>query len=182
MRIISGRFKGRRFSPPAKKWPTRPTTDMAKEGLYNMLQNKINFESAVFLDLFGGTGNHCYEFISRGCTNATYVDRHGPAVGYVRSMAVELAIDTYLKIYRDDVFRFIKKSTETFSVIFAGPPYPLQRIPEIPDLVLAGSLLREDGLFILEHNSEHTFSHHPKCTESRNYGDTWFSFFTKNSI
>lgn len=182
MRIISGYMKGRRFNPPAKKWPTRPTTDIAKEGLYNILQNQMDFETAVFLDLFGGTGNHCYEFISRGCTDATYVDRHRPAVNYVRSMAVELDVENYLTIYQDDVFRFIKRATGSYSVIFAGPPYPLQKIPEIPDLVLAGTLLQENGVFILEHNADHLFTHHPAFVDSRNYGDTWFSFFTKNAV
>lgn len=181
MRIISGYLKGRRFNPPAKKWPTRPTTDIAKEGLYNILLNQIDFESAVFLDLFGGTGNHCYEFISRGCEDATYVDRHGPAVDYVRLMAAELGIEDKLTIYRDDIFRFLKRNTKSFSVVFAGPPYPLQRIPEIPDLILSGDLLMPDGLLILEHNDEHHFPHHPYFVDVRNYGDTRFSFFSKNA-
>ena len=179
MRIISGYLKGRRFNPPAKKWPTRPTTDIAKEGLYNILQNQLNFESTVFLDLFGGTGNHCYEFISRGSTDATYVDRHGPAVDYVRSMARELDIEEFIRIYKDDVFRFMKNADRTYSLIFAGPPYPLHRIPEIPDLVLNGSLLSEDGLFVLEHNEDHNFNPHSSCFDVRNYGDTHFSFFSK---
>src|SRR5690625_1777401 len=99
MRIISGKFGGRRFYPPADKWPTRPTTDIAKEGLYNILQNWIYFEAEIFLDLFGGTGNHCYEFISRGCRDATYVDRHRPAVSFVRKTAKELQIESELTIY-----------------------------------------------------------------------------------
>ena len=181
MRIISGYLKGRRFTPPAKKWPTRPTTDIAKEGLYNILQNQIDFETAIFLDLFGGTGNHCYEFISRGCTDATYVDRHGPAVQFVRQMARELDIEAFLHIHRDDVFRFIQNAPRTYTVIFAGPPYPLKRIPDLPDLVLEGDLLAPDGLFILEHNDDHQFAHHPHFVEIRSYGDTRFSFFTKNS-
>jgi len=179
MRIISGYMKGRRFNPPAKKWPTRPTTDIAKEGLYNILQNHINFETAVFLDLFGGTGNHCYEFISRGCTDVTYVDRHGPAVDYVRSMARELEIEDRIQIHKDDVFRFLKNAERTYSLVFAGPPYPLKRIRDIPDLVLEGDLLEEAGLFILEHNGEHHFNQHPSCVDVRNYGDTYFSFFSK---
>lgn len=181
MRIISGYLKGRRFTPPAKKWPTRPTTDIAKEGLYNILQNQIDFETAIFLDLFGGTGNHCYEFISRGCNDATYVDRHGPAVQFVRQMARELDIEAFLHIHRDDVFRFIQNAPRTYTVIFAGPPYPLKRIPDLPDLVLEGDLLAPDGLFILEHNDDHQFATHPHFVEVRSYGDTRFSFFTKNS-
>src|SRR5680860_411774 len=172
MRIISGYLKGRRFNPPARKWPTRPTTDISKEGLYNILQNQIDFETSVFLDLFGGTGNHCYEFISRGCQDATYVDRHRPAAEFVRSMASALDIEEDLTIHRDDVFRFLKKAVRSYSVIFAGPPYPLKRIPELPDLVLEGNILKPGGLFILEHNSDHDFSHHPWYMDSRNYGDT----------
>jgi len=180
MRIISGYLKSRRFNPPAGKWPTRPTTDIAKEGLYNILQNQIDFESAVFLDLFGGTGSHCYEFISRGCMDATYVDRHRPAVEYVRSMAAQLEIEDRLTIHQDDVFRYLKGNTKSFSVVFAGPPYAMKRIPEIPDIILSGTLLKPDGLFILEHNADHHFTHHPAIVDSRNYGDTWFSFFAKN--
>lgn len=181
MRIISGYLKGRKFNPPAKKWPTRPTTDISKEGLYNILQNHIDFDESIFLDLFGGTGNHCYEFISRGCTDATYVDRHRPATEFVRKMAEELDISDYLTIHNDDVFRFLKNSCQSFSTVFAGPPYPLKRIPEIPDLILDGNVLLPKGLLILEHNSDHTFKHHPACVDVRNYGDTWFSFFIKNA-
>lgn len=180
MRIISGSLKGRKFNPPAKTWPTRPTTDIAKEGLYNILRNQLDFESACFLDLFGGTGNHCYEFISRGCTDATYVDRFGPAIDFVRFMSRELDIKKFLRIHKADVFRFIKQASRSYSVIFAGPPYSLKRIPEIPDLVLEGRLLEPDGFFILEHNEDHTFAHHPACIDVRKYGDTRFSFFAKN--
>lgn len=181
MRIISGEFKGRRFQPPAKKWPTRPTTDISKEGLYNILQNQLDFSEAVFLDLFGGTGNHCYEFISRGCKNATYVDRFRPAVRFVQQMAKELEIEHALSIHNSDVFKFIKYAKNSYSVIFAGPPYDLKTIPDLPGLILEGSLLASDGLFILEHNSQHHFAGHPLCVDVRQYGDTYFSFFNKNS-
>ncbi len=177
MRIISGRFKGRKFYPPADKWPTRPTTDYAKEGLFNILQNQLNFPDEQFLDLFGGTGNHSYEFISRGCNDVTYVDKHGPAVAFVKKVAAELGIDDKIKIVKDDVARFIKSSNRSYSYIFAGPPYPLPWLNTIPDLIFASSLLKKDGLFVLEHNPEHNFTNHPNFVTSRNYGTTIFSFF-----
>lgn len=180
MRIISGFLRGRRFYPPAAHWPTRPTTDIAKEGLYNILQNQISFESSVFLDLFGGTGSHCYEFISRGCTDATYVDRHRPAVSFVRKTAKEFDIESFLTIYTRDVFRFVRSDDRKYSVIFAGPPYDLQQIPQLPDLILESGLLDRKGVFVLEHNPDHDFRGHPDFDQERRYGETHFSFFTKN--
>src|SRR5690625_372285 len=179
MRIISGKFGGRRFYPPADKWPTRPTTDIAKEGLYNILQNWIYFEAEIFLDLFGGTGNHCYEFISRGCRDATYVDRHRPAVSFVRKTAKELQIASELTIYAMDVFRFIKTNDKKYTTIFAGPPYDLKEIPELPMLILTSGLLVEEGMLILEHNPNHRFQNNPFFEQVRNYGETHFSFFIK---
>ncbi len=177
MRIIGGEFKGRRFDPPAKNWPTRPTTDVSKEGLYNILSNSMDFEETSFLDLFGGTGNHCYECISRGCTDATYVDKFPKAVEFVKQMATKLKIEDYLKIYRMDVFTYIKKCELQYDYIFAGPPYPLTNIAEIPDIVLDKGLLGTDGLLVLEHNPQVNLSHHPKLVDNRNYGQTNFSFF-----
>ena len=107
MRIISGIFKGRKFTPPAKNWPTRPTTDFAKEGLFNILQNRIDFEQTVMLDLFGGTGNHCYEFISRGCSDATYVDKFPGCVRFVQKTAEALNIKEKITIKQSDVFKFL---------------------------------------------------------------------------
>ena len=177
MRIISGRFGGRRFNPPAKNWPTRPTTDISKEGLFNILQNSIDFEGTKMLDLFGGTGNHCYEFISRGCTNATYVDKHGPAVNFVKRMAKELEVEDELTIVKSDVFKFMRYNSDKYDFIFAGPPYPLPTLDEIPDILFSHSLLAEDGLFVLEHNPDHDFKDHKNYIKERNYGQTIFAFF-----
>lgn len=179
MRIISGKFGGRRFYPPADKWPTRPTTDIAKEGLYNILQNRIDFEEEVFLDLFGGTGNHCYEFISRGCQDVTYVDKHRPAVHFVRKTAKELGIESELTIYSMDVFRFLRTNEKKYTTIFAGPPYDLKELPDLPALILGPDLLAEEGMLILEHNPNHHFLNNPFFEEVRNYGETHFSFFIK---
>ncbi len=178
MRIIGGNFKGRRFSPPADKWPTRPTTDYAKEGLFNILHNRIDFESCKMLDLFGGTGNHSYEFISRGCKDVTYVDRFLSCVRFVQETAKTLHIESNLKIIKSDVFKFVDRSKEKYDYIFAGPPYALDRIDQIPNLIFEKELLKdEDSLFVMEHNPNHQYTNHPHYLEERHYGKTIFSFF-----
>lgn len=178
MRIIGGEFRGRRFIPPAKNWPTRPTTDISKEGLYNILQNRIDFEDSIMLDLFGGTGNHCYEFISRGCEDATYVDNFNGCVDFVRKLSKELNIEEFIHIYKMDVFKFIENCERKFDFIFAGPPYPLLTLNTIPDRVFKKELLQVGGLFVLEHNPQHSFKGHKYYKEERNYGTTIFTFFT----
>jgi len=177
MRIIGGQFKGHRFNPPAKNWPTRPTTDISKEGLYNILSNKVDFEEVKFLDLFGGTGSHCYECISRGCTDATYVDKFQGCINFVKMMRAKLKIEDFLDIRKMNVFSFIKRCEEQYDYIFAGPPYPLKNIPEIPDLILAQNMLTKDGLLVLEHNPNVNLNNHPNLDDQRNYGQTIFSFF-----
>ncbi len=180
MRIIGGQFKGRKFYPPAKNWPTRPTTDFAKEGLFNILQNDLDFESIKVLDLFGGTGNHSYEFISRGCQDVTYVDKFPGCVRFVQKTAKELDISDKILVVKADVFKFIHRTKDQYDYIFAGPPYPLPNIPEIPDLIFEKELLKEDGLFVLEHNPNHNFKNHEFFYNVRNYGQTIFSFFKEN--
>ena len=185
MRIIAGAFRGRRFTPPADKWPTRPTTDIAKEGLFNILQNEVDFGEMRMLDLFGGTGNHCYECISRGCPDATYVDKHPPAVRFVQRLSRELGIEDRLRVVRSDVFRFVDAAARrevdgadaAYTYCFAGPPYPLPTLDTIPDKFLGSGLLAGDGLFVLEHNPNHDFSEHPRFERLRTYGKTYFSFF-----
>jgi 16S rRNA (guanine(966)-N(2))-methyltransferase RsmD len=177
MRIIGGKFKGRRFHPPADNWPTRPTTDYAKEALFNILHNLLDFESVKVLDLFGGTGSHSYEFISRGCTDVTYVDKFPPCVQFVRKTAASLGIESQLKIVSMDVFRFIQGARDQYDYIFAGPPYALPTIDTIPDLIFERQLLLPGGIFVLEHNPHHDFLHHDRLFDVRNYGKTIFSFF-----
>lgn len=178
MRIIAGKFKGRRFDPPADKWPTRPTTDFAKEALFNILNNHLDFDAVKMLDLFGGTGSHCYEFISRGCTQATYVDKFPACVQFVRKMAQALEIESCLKIFQMDVFRFLEFTREQYDYIFAGPPYGLPTIDILPNLIFEKKLLLPLGWFVLEHNPQHDFSTHPNLFDVRNYGQTYFSFFS----
>lgn len=177
MRIIGGKFKGRRFNPPADNWPTRPTTDYAKEGLFNILNNRLDFEEIKVLDLFGGTGSHSYEFISRGCTDVTYVDKFPGAIQFVRKTAAQLGIETALRIVPMDVFRFIEHNAIQYDYIFAGPPYALPTIDTIPDLIFAKNMLLPAGIFVMEHNPNHTFENHPNLLEVRAYGKTIFSFF-----
>ncbi|MEM8909705.1 MAG: RsmD family RNA methyltransferase [Bacteroidota bacterium] len=177
MRIIGGTFKGRRFHPPANKWPTRPTTDYAKEGLFNILHNHFDFETLKVLDLFGGTGNHSYEFISRGCQDVTYVDQFGGCIAFVQKTASLLQIEAQLRIVRSDVFKFIERTPFQYDYIFAGPPYALPTIDTIPDRILDKKLLTETGWLVLEHNPNHEYTQHPNCFDVRNYGKTYFSFF-----
>lgn len=177
MRIIGGFLGGRRFNPPAKNWPTRPTTDIAKEGLFNILNNRIDFEKTVMLDLFGGTGSHSYEFISRGCQDVTYVDKFPGCVSFVSKTAKELGISDRIKIVKADVFKFLQSNSRQYDYIFAGPPYPLPNLNTIPDEVFKYNTLTEDGFFVLEHNPNHDFKNHPKYREERHYGTTIFAFF-----
>jgi 16S rRNA (guanine966-N2)-methyltransferase len=180
MRIIGGEFKGRRFHPPADKWPTRPTTDFAKEGLFNILNNILDFEQIKVLDLFGGTGSHGYEFISRGCRDVTYVDKFPACVKFVRKTAQVLEIEEYITIHRSDVFKFVERTTDRYDYIFAGPPYALPTIDSIPDLIFEHCILADDGLFVMEHNPNHSYQDHPHYSRERHYGKTIFSFFSWN--
>ena len=177
MRIIGGKFKGRRFDPPAKNWPTRPTTDYAKEGLFNILMNRYDFSTMKVLDLFGGTGNHSYEFVSRGCEDVTYVDKFHGCIKFVNQTVETLNIQDNVKIIKADVFKFMSATKEKYDYIFAGPPYPLPNIPQIPDLIFEYELLKPEGLFVMEHNPNHDFDSHPQFSQKRNYGKTIFSFF-----
>jgi 16S rRNA (guanine966-N2)-methyltransferase len=177
MRIIGGKFKGRRFSPPADNWPTRPTTDFAKEGLFNILQNHFDFAELKVLDLFGGTGSHSYEFISRGCLDVTYVDKFQPAVAFVRKTAQVLGIEPCLRIVKGDVFKFMAFTGERYDYIFAGPPYALPTIDDIPGLVFLHQLLKPGGWLVMEHNPNHSYTAHPHFFQDRHYGKTIFSFF-----
>lgn len=181
MRIIGGKFKGRRFTPPAKNWPTRPTTDYAKEGLFNILYNNLDFESIKMLDLFGGTGSHCYEFISRGCLSTTYVDKFPACVAFVKKTAKELDIEQCIRVIRSDVYKFMKHSSEQYDYIFAGPPYPLPTIDSLPDTILEHDMLTPNGWLVMEHNPNHSFEDHPNCFQVRSYGKTIFSFFKPTS-
>ena len=175
MRIIGGKLKGLRLNPP-KNLPVRPTTDLAKEALFNILQNQIEFEGLKVLDLFCGTGNISLEFASREAEKVISVDRSILCVNYVKDAARQHRLEQ-IKTYKADVFKFLEIETEKFDVIFADPPYDLNGIPEIPKIVFEKELLLPDGLLILEHQSMQNLSNHPAFAEQRKYGHSSFSFF-----
>ena len=179
MRIIGGEFGGRKFYPPADNWPTRPTTDFAKEALFNILVNRFDLTSVRFLDLFGGTGNHSIEMLSRGCQDVVYVDKFGGCVKFVKELVDQLGVAGRIRINKADVFRFcMQDGLGDFDYIFAGPPYKLPNIPELPDLIFNNALLKQSGLFVLETNHLMSFEDHPNFSELRKYGQCHFSFFT----
>lgn len=177
MRIVGGKFKGRKFNPPAGKWPTRPTTDFAKEGLFNVLTNSFDFENIKVLDLFGGTGSISYEFVSRGCAQVTYVDKYYPCLAFVKKTMTILDLEEEIKVIKADVFKYIQKTTEKYDLIFADPPYALPRMKDIPDLIFENGLLEKDGLLIVEHDNKTDFESHLHLMKVKKYGNNRFSFF-----
>ncbi len=177
MRIIGGRLKGRRFDPPADNWPTRPTTDFAREALFNILSNRVKWDGLQVLDLFGGAGGITFECISRGCAQVTYVERFGKALGFVKRTAVTLGIEDQIQLVKGDVFRFLERETRSFGLIFADPPYDLDRLAELPDLILNAGLLEMEGLLVLEHGPAQEFGDHLRFDQSRAYGQSRFTFF-----
>ncbi|HLR37404.1 MAG TPA: RsmD family RNA methyltransferase [Chitinophagaceae bacterium] len=178
MRIISGKLGGRRITPPRKMPYTRPTTDVAKEGLFNMLEHGFPLDGCKTLDLFGGTGCISYELASRGAENQTLIEKDNKQVRFIKKTAGELNIP--LKVFKMDVFKFMERSKEQFDFIFAGPPYALKTIDQLPDLVFEYRLLNEDGWFVLEHTPDHNFDKHPYFDRKKNYGTTIFSIFILN--
>ncbi|WP_127019865.1 RsmD family RNA methyltransferase [Flagellimonas beolgyonensis] len=176
MRIISGKYKGKRLVAP-KKLPVRPTTDMAKEGLFNILNNRFYFDELKVLDLFAGTGNISFEFASRGVQDITAVDSFLGCVHYISKISTEL--DFPITTIKSDVFKYLERTTEQFDLIFADPPYNFDQTQflKIPDLVFTKELLREDGLLVVEHSDQTNLSEHPHFTEQRKYGGSIFSFF-----
>ncbi len=178
MRIISGFLKGRRYDPPVQKWPTRPTTDRAKEGLFNTLMHRMDFEDVRVLELFGGTGNISFEFLSRGCRDVTLVDDHRDCIDYVRDLAEQWRLSDYLVTVRSDALMFLETySGDEFNVIFADPPYDYTDSKNILELVFDRPILTNPGLFVMEHDKRQDFDDHPNWVETREYGSTQFSFF-----
>ncbi len=178
MRIISGKYKGKRLQAP-KKLPVRPTTDMAKEGLFNILNNQYNFSQVTVLDLFSGTGNISYEFASRGAKNCTAVDAHYSCVGYIKSIAkdLDLPIDTI----KSDVYSYLEKVKHKSDIIFADPPYDFDesQFLKIADLVFKNELLNSGGVLIIEHSKHTSIDKASNFSYYRKYGGSVFSFFEK---
>jgi 16S rRNA (guanine(966)-N(2))-methyltransferase RsmD len=176
VRIIAGRFKGRRLNPPRKN-PARPITDFAKEGLFNVLANYFDFDRVKFLELFAGTGSVSFEMASRGCEDITLVELYRPNVEFIRKTSEILGIE--IEIITGDVFQFIPGCREKYLLIFAGPPYGHERLPMLPDLIFRHELLMPKGWFILEHSKAHKFEEHPRFFQKRNYGQAIFSIFSQ---
>ncbi len=177
MRIISGKLKGKRFEAP-KSFKSRPTTDMAKESLFNILMNYYSsFEDLQILDLYAGTGSISYEFASRGCQNVTTVELQSKNTAFIKSMSSKFGIADQVKVFTKDVFRFAEQVGKRYDLIFADPPYDLPNLNDIPDQVFNNNLLTDDGLFVLEHSSENDFSDHRFFSSLRKYGKVHFSIF-----
>ena len=180
MRIVGGTFGRRHFKPPAKI-PARPTTELAKEGLFNILINMRDIEGMKTCDLFGGTGSISYELASRGATDLTLIERDRITIQFIKKTVKELGIADKFRIIQGDVFSFINQSTEQYDFIFAGPPYALETIDKIPDLVFEKNMLAEEGIFVLEHTPRNDYREHPHFLKMKNYGTTVFSFFENNT-
>ena len=176
MRIISGKFKSKRIQAP-KKLPVRPTTDMAKEALFNILNNLYYFNDLVVLDLFSGTGNISYEFASRGTTNITAVDAHFGCIKFINETSKILEADIHT--IKSDVYKYLEKSSAKFDVIFVDPPYEfeLEKFEKIVNLVFENKLLNNNGLLIVEHSKHTNLDTHIKLSYQKKYGGHMFSFF-----
>ena len=176
MRVITGKYKGRHFDVP-RTFKARPTTDFAKENLFNVLKGYIDFdEEPTALDLFSGTGRITLELLSRGCSRVVSVEADSLHYSFICGF-VEKLQDLNAFPVRADVFRFLSKCHEQFDFIFADPPYALPQLEQLPDILLSHQLLREDGLFVLEHGKTQDFSNHPRFVDHRAYGSVNFSFF-----
>jgi 16S rRNA (guanine966-N2)-methyltransferase len=176
MRIISGLYKSRKIVAP-KNLPVRPTTDMAKEGLFNILNNTFYFDDIAVLDLFAGTGNISYEFASRGTKDIISVDQDFGCIKFINQTTETFKMP--IKTIKSDVFKYLEKASLKFDVIFADPPYDfsLEQFSKIPELVFQNALLEDDGVLVIEHSKETDLSHLEYYSYSKSYGGNRFSFF-----
>ena len=176
MRIIGGELGKRRIHPPADMPHTRPTTDIAKEGLFNIIENNLAINELKTLDLFGGTGSISYELASRGAKDLTIVEKDNEMYEFIKKTAEELKLLDF-KVIKTDVFRFIEQCEEKFDLVFAGPPYALTNIDDLPRLIFEKKILNKRGWFVLEHTPRNEYKKFPFYTTERNYGTTVFSIF-----
>ncbi len=176
MRVISGIYKRRRFDVP-HSFKARPTTDFAKENLFNVLSNQIDFEDGIrALDLFSGTGSISIELVSRGCDQVVSVEKDRDHYAFICKIMREVQTDRCIPI-RGDVFKYITSCREQFDFIFADPPYELPNLETLPTLIFEKGLLKEGGIFVLEHGKKNNFESHPNFVERRAYGSVNFTFF-----
>jgi len=175
VRIISGKYRGKNIQAPASL-PARPTTDFAKTALFNILNNHIDFESISVLDLFCGTGNISYEFVSRGCTSLVAVDADGRSAKFVKETMTKLG-EPSVRVIKSDVFRFLEAMHEQYDIVFADPPFDLKETDLLPDLARKQSLLKEGGWLIIEHQSKRKLESEWVPSEVRTYGNCAFSIY-----
>ena len=176
MRVITGKYKGRHFDIP-RTFKARPTTDFAKENLFNVLNSYMDWvDGPVALDLFAGTGSITLELLSRGCSRVISIEKDPLHFRFIKEFIDKLQ-DLSAVPVKGDVFKYLSQCRETFDFIFADPPYVLTEIPDLPDMILERNLLRIDGLLVLEHGKDHDFRQHPRFVEHRKYGSVNFSFF-----
>ncbi len=178
MRIIRGKYGRRRFDVP-KNITARPTTDFARENIFNVLENLVDFDGAVALDLFSGTGAISFEMLSRGCKSVTSIEKAATQHEFIRKVSRLLGADNH-RIIRGDVFKFLesaKRSVTKYDIIFADPPYDLENFDEVAEKVLESGILAPGGVFVLEHNAKHDYSHEPSFFDHRSYGSVNFSLF-----
>jgi 16S rRNA (guanine(966)-N(2))-methyltransferase RsmD len=175
MRIIRGTHGGRQVHPPGNL-PVRPTTDLAKESLFNILDNNFFIEDLHVLDLFAGTGSISYEFASRGSQSVLAIDNNGRCIRFISSTAEKLGLET-IKSIRTNVFTFLKQTRQQYDIIFADPPYDMEGIEQLPVMIFEKEMLRQDGWLIIEHPGEKDLSGFPQFFDHRKYGRVNFSFF-----
>lgn len=176
MRIISGKYRGKRINPPAG-FKARPTTDYARESLFNILSNRIDFNAIEVLDLFAGTGSISYEFASRGAETVHLVERDHKNISFIRRMVNEMKLENVKPLHLD-VKAYLKACSYKYDIVFADPPYDLPWLSGIPDLVIGAGILKDNGFFILEHPKHTSFSTHSLFSEHRDYGSVNFTFFS----
>ena len=176
MRIIGGELGGRRINPPGNMPYTRPTTDIAKEGLFNIIENNLDITALHTLDLFGGTGSISYELKSRGAAACTIVEKDTAMYEFIKKTSTTLQLENF-NVVKMDVFKFIGQCTSKFNFIFAGPPYALGTIDDLPKLIAEKQLLQPGGWFVLEHTPRNNYEKFPLFVTARNYGTTIFSIF-----
>lgn len=180
MRIIAGSLKGRRLNPP-QNLPVRPTTDMARESLFNILNNYVDYEECSVLDLFAGTGAVSMEFVSRGVREVVSVDINNQCTDYMKAETARVGIGN-MRVLRADVFDLLKRANRKFDIVFADPPYALSELPQLPDLVMGSGLLDKGGIMVLEHPGEYSFEEHPCFWQHRTYGKVNFTFFAPELV
>ena len=179
MRVITGKYKGRHFVVP-HSFKARPTTDFAKENIFNVLRGYADFDGLSVLDLFAGTGSISLEFLSRGCSRVVSVEKDYQHCAFIRNVFQKLN-DSAACLLQTDVLRYLPRCTEEFDIVFADPPYTLRELASLPDLVLCGAVVAPGGIFVLEHGKDNDFSCHPAFVEHREYGSVNFTIFRKNA-